>query len=492
MAARAARRKQIAATRATHKSDRVKLTIDLLRVVLDVAMLALAFYGGYALRPVLLLSGIAPADFPPFVRYLPTMILHILVIIGVFYFARMYHMPRRFSRIDQARAVLTRVTIGSFIVNGIASFVFPNSPLDAADYPRTMFFYVWFLSILCVILGREIHRAIENSARRRGVASDNLLIIGAGRIVQDIIDKTRSQRDLGYTIVGIVADSMRPHERFSGVPVLGGTADLPYLIDAYGVEQVIIAQPDAGRDEIVEWVTLCQRGRVDIKVYPDMFAYMAGELGVDDLDGMPLITVRDISLRGWKLSLKRGLDIVGATAGLIFFSPWMLLTALLIKLESPGAVFYTQERMGLDGKPFQMIKFRSMRQDAEKTGAGWTTAGDPRVTKIGKFMRRTSWDELPQLVNVLLGEMSLVGPRPERPIYVQEFRERIPRYMERHREKSGMTGWAQIHGMRGDTSIAERTSYDLYYVENWSLWLDIQIIIRTVVQIILRKEVNAY
>ncbi len=490
--ARAARRKQLAATRATHKRDRIKLAIDLLRVVFDVAMLALAFYAGYLLRPVLLLSGVAPVDFPPFVRYVPTMLLHIAVIVTVFYFARMYHMPRRFSRIDQARAVLTRVTIGSFIVNGMAQFILNPSFFDPVDYPRTMFFYVWFLSIIFVIIGREIHRIIENTARTRGVASDTLLVIGAGKIVQDIINKTRSQRDLGYTIAGIVTDTMRPHERFSGVPVLGGTADLPYLIDAYGVEQVIIAQPDAGRDEIVEWVTLCQRGRVDIKVYPDMFAYMAGDLGVDDLDGMPLITVRDISLRGWKLSLKRGLDIVGSVMGLVFFSPWMLLTALLIKLESPGAVFYTQERMGLDGKPFQMIKFRSMRQDAEKTGAGWTTAGDPRVTKIGKFMRRTSWDELPQLINVLVGEMSLVGPRPERPVYVQQFRERIPRYMERHREKAGMTGWAQIHGMRGDTSIAERTSYDLYYVENWSLWLDIQIIIRTVVQIILRKEVNAY
>jgi exopolysaccharide biosynthesis polyprenyl glycosylphosphotransferase len=490
--ARAARRKQLAATRATRKSDRIKLSIDLLRVGIDIVMLALAFYVGYLLRPVLLLTGIPPVDFPPFFRYIPTMILHIGVIVAVFYFARMYHMPRRFSRITQARAVLTRVTVASFIVNGIAQFLLNPSFFDPVDYPRTMFFYVWFLSIIFVIVGRELHRLIENTARTRGIASDTLLIIGEGRIVQDIIDKTRSQRELGYTIAGIVTDKTRAHERFSGVPVLGGTADLPYLIDAYGVEQVIIAQPDAGRDEIVEWVTLCQRGRVDIKVYPDMFAYMAGDLGVDDLDGMPLITVRDIALRGWKLSLKRGLDIVGATLGLVFFSPWMLLTALLIRLESPGPIFYTQERMGLDGKPFAMIKFRSMRQDAEKSGAGWTTAADPRVTKIGKFMRRTSWDELPQLVNVLLGEMSLVGPRPERPIYVQQFRERIPRYMERHREKSGMTGWAQIHGMRGDTSIAERTSYDLYYVENWSLWLDITIIVRTVVQIILRKDVNAY
>jgi lipopolysaccharide/colanic/teichoic acid biosynthesis glycosyltransferase len=148
--------------------------------------------------------------------------------------------------------------------------------------------------------------------------------------------------------------------------------------------------------------------------------------------------------------------------------------------------------MGLDGRPFQVIKFRTMRQDAEALGPGWTVRGDPRVTRLGKFMRRTSWDEIPQLINVLVGEMSLVGPRPERPMYVQEFRERIPRYMERHREKAGMTGWAQVNGLRGDTSIAERTSYDLWYVENWSLWLDIKIIIRTVLMILLRRDPNAY
>jgi exopolysaccharide biosynthesis polyprenyl glycosylphosphotransferase len=255
---------------------------------------------------------------------------------------------------------------------------------------------------------------------------------------------------------------------------------------------VIIALPDAQRPEIVELINLCQRGRVDIKVYPDMFAYMAGDLNVDDLGGTPLLTVRDIALRGWKLSLKRGLDIVGSALGLIFLSPIMLLTAILIRLESPGAVFYTQERMGLDGRPFQMIKFRSMRQDAEASGPGWTTKDDPRRTRTGAILRKTNWDEIPQLVNVFLGEMSLVGPRPERPIYVQEFRERIPRYMERHREKAGMTGWAQVNGLRGDTSIAERTAYDLWYVEHWSLWLDIKIILRTVLNTVLRRDMHAY
>jgi exopolysaccharide biosynthesis polyprenyl glycosylphosphotransferase len=490
-ATHAARRKQLANTRAYVRSERAKLLIDVLRVVIDVAMLALAFYLGYVLRPILPIAA-PPAGFPEFILYVPTMFLHIAVIVTVFFFARMYHMPRRFSRIDQARSILTKVTVGAFIVNGIQSFLFRYTIFDPVDYPRSMFFYVWILSIIFVILGRELHRLIHNRVRHARLVSDNLLIVGTGKIAHDIIQKIRGHSELGYTLVGIVTDDLRPHELYAGVPVVGSSFELPYLIDAYSVEQVIIAQPDAGRDQMVDWITLSQRGKVDVKVYPDMFAYMAGDLGVDDLDGMPLITVRDIALRGWKLSLKRAMDVFGAFVGLVFVSPLFLLTAALIKWESPGPVFYTQERMGLDGKPFQMIKFRSMRADAERDGAGWTTQNDPRVTRIGRFMRRTSWDEMPQLINVLLGEMSLVGPRPERPIYVQEFRERIPRYMERHREKAGMTGWAQVNGMRGDTSIAQRTSFDLWYVENWSIWLDITIIIRTIIQIVLRKEVNAY
>jgi lipopolysaccharide/colanic/teichoic acid biosynthesis glycosyltransferase len=170
----------------------------------------------------------------------------------------------------------------------------------------------------------------------------------------------------------------------------------------------------------------------------------------------------------------------------------MLLTAMLIRMESEGPVFYIQERMGLDGRPFPMIKFRSMHVNAESNGPGWTQANDPRRTRLGQIMRRTNWDEMPQLINVLVGHMSLVGPRPERPVYVREFRDRIPRYMERHREKAGMTGWAQVNGLRGDTSIAERTSYDLWYIEHWSLWLDIKIILRTLLMVILRKQKNAY
>ncbi|HLU10360.1 MAG TPA: undecaprenyl-phosphate glucose phosphotransferase [Oceanobacillus sp.] len=480
----------VAATRRTQKFNAV---INAMQYVIDVAMLVLAFMLGYAARMVIPLFNI-PDTQPDFTRYIPTMVLHVVTIVTLFYFARMYHQPRGVSRIDQARNVLGQVTIGATIVIGLQELILKGTQWDPVDYPRSTFFYVLVFSVLLVGLGREVFRAVRRILRQHGIDRENLLIVGVGKVARDITSKIKGSPQLGFNIVGIVsARSKNQKSSIHGIPIIGDDyQQIPYLLDAYGVHQVIIALPDAQRSELVDLVTMCRRGRVDIKIYPDMFAYMARDLSVDELGGVPLLTVRDIALRGWKLSLKRGLDIVGSVLGLIFLSPFMLLTAILIRLESPGPVFYSQERMGLDGRPFQMIKFRSMRPDAEAKGPGWTVKDDPRVTRIGRFMRRTSWDEIPQLINIFMGEMSLVGPRPERPIYVQMFRDRIPRYMERHREKAGMTGWAQVNGLRGDTSIEERTSYDLWYVENWSLWLDIKIIIRTIINVFLRRDENAY
>ena len=348
-----------------------------------------------------------------------------------------------------------------------------------------------FFSVLFTVIGRELHRRIWVFLRQRGVVRDNLLIVGGGDIAHKIIDLIRNSPELGYHIVGIIS-ATKKHGNLLGFPYIGVYNDIPNLIDDLQVEQVIVAQADYRRGELVELINLCQRGKVDIKVYPDMFSYMAGDLNVDDLGGTPLLTVRDIALRGWKLSLKRAMDLFGAGLGLILLSPFMLITALLIRLESRGSVVYWQVRMGLDGRPFPMFKFRSMRQDAESNGRTWTIENDERVTRLGRYMRRSNWDEIPQLINVLLGQMSLVGPRPERPMYVQQFQQEIPGYMARHREKAGMTGWAQINGLRGDTSIAQRTELDRYYVENWSLWLDVVIIIRTIWQSITRSNRNAY
>ncbi len=472
------------------RSNRIRTLLGLLLLLTDVTMLTIAFVLGYLARFIPLLDNEQVAAYTLYL-YLPTMALHVLTIVGVFYITRLYHLRRATSRIDMARKIVGAVTVGAVLANGSVALIVNNTIFDV-DYPRTMFFYIWLFSAFFAVIGREAHQAVVRFVREHSLERNNLLILGTGKIARDIARKIMSRPELGYKIAGVVNGKDDHKGNMLGIPIIGTYQELPYLIDAYAVEQVIIALPDVQRAELVELITLCQRGRVDIKVYPDMFAYMAGDLNVDDLGGTPLLTVRDIALRGWRLSLKRGLDIVGSAVGLVFLSPLMLLTALLIKMESRGSAFYTQERMGLDGRPFQMVKFRSMRQDAEAAGPGWTVENDPRRTRTGSIMRRTNWDEIPQLINVLLGEMSLVGPRPERPMYVQEFRERIPRYMERHREKAGMTGWAQVNGMRGDTSIAERTAFDLWYVENWSLWLDIKIILRTMLQTILRREKNAY
>lgn len=465
----------------------------MLLVSLDVLALTAAFVLGYRARNVLDIFQI-PLNPPTLAQYLPTLALHVGTTLLIFYVSRLYHLPRAISRMEQMRNILGAVTLGSVLAFGLQALiletVFQGTPYQV-DYPRSMFVYVWVLSILFTVIARELYRSLRYLLRRRGVDRQNLLIIGTGKIARDITTRIKNQADLGYNLVGVVTTRQgRPN--VAGVPVIGGYDDIPNLIDEREIEQVIIALPETQRGELVSLITQCQRGHVDIKVYPDLFAYMVGDLNVDELGGTPLITVRDIALRGWKLSLKRGLDVVGAFIGLVLFSPLMLLTALLIRLESEGPVFYIQERMGLDGRPFPMIKFRSMRVDAESNGPGWTQANDPRRTRLGQIMRRTNWDEMPQLVNVLVGHMSLVGPRPERPVYVREFRDRIPRYMERHREKAGMTGWAQVNGLRGDTSIAERTSYDLWYIEHWSLWLDIKIILRTILMVILRKQKNAY
>jgi exopolysaccharide biosynthesis polyprenyl glycosylphosphotransferase len=474
-----------------NRPNRVRAFLQLLLVLTDASLLFGAFVLAYFARLVIPLFSIPPTA-PDLALYLPTAALHVFIIVVIFYFSRLYHQPRAASRFDTARRIVGVVTVGSLMAWSLQELLF-KSTLFEVDYPRGMFFYVWIFSTILVIVGREFHRWLRSWLRAVGLDQDNLLIIGLGKIARDITRRIATNPQLGYNIVGVVVNGKtRTRGNLAGIPIIGTYPDLPRLIDSYRVEQVIIALPDAQRAELVELITLCQRGRVDIKIYPDMFAYMAGDLNVDELGGTPLLTVRDIALRGWRLSLKRALDIFGSFFGLIFLSPLMLMTAIAIRLESEGPVFYTQERMGLDGRPFQMIKFRTMRMDAEVNGPGWTVPDDPRVTRLGRFMRKTNWDEIPQLVNVLVGEMSLVGPRPERPVYVLEFREQIPRYMERHREKAGMTGWAQVNGLRGDTSIAERTSYDLWYVENWSLWLDITIIIRTVWNTLLRRDKNAY
>jgi exopolysaccharide biosynthesis polyprenyl glycosylphosphotransferase len=459
-----------------------------LQVLTDVLAIYLAFAAGYWARQRFPLFAV-PLDPPPFESYLSLFLIHGVTLIALFFLNRLYHQRRAVSRIDLSYQVAASVSVGVVMTSGLSTIFLKGTGI-LVDYPRQMILYVWLLTIVFVVVGRELHRLMVVWLRVLGPARDRVLIVGSSSVAGAIVQQIQANPQLGYVVVGAV--NGKTGETVAGVPVIGEPDDLPRLIDELRVNEVIIALPEASRTELLHITALCQRGAVNVKIFPDLFSYMTGNMSVDELGGIPLISIRDVALRGWKLSLKRALDIAGATVGLVILSPIMLFIAVLIKLESPGPVFFSQERAGLDGRPFPMMKFRSMRSDAEKSGPGWTVKGDPRVTRIGKFLRRTNLDELPNFINVLFGHMSLVGPRPEQTHFVQQFRDKIPRYMERHREKAGITGWAQVNGLRGNTSIEERIKYDLWYIENWSLWLDIKIIIRTMWQTALGKSPNAY
>lgn len=448
----------------------------ILLLINDVVMVALAFYLAFALRTAV---GVPPPiNIGPFSDYVVMLVIQVVTMLVVYFFSRLYDVKRTMPRLDEFYRIFAATSIGTIVTIAATTFLFKNSRLQV-DFPRVMVIYAWLLTVMLVTAGRSVLAWFRRVLRRRGLWADRLLIVGTGDVGRMILQKVRQTPTLGYRVVGFVDGQTSPGQQIMGIPVLGGIDDLPDLIKEHEVEEVIIGRSELTHQEALAIISRCERGQVGVKIFPDLFQIIATELSIGDLGGLPLLSVRDVALRGWKLTLKRAVDLVGSAMALIALSPVLMSVAAAIKLDSPGPVFYAQERMGLDAKSFWCLKFRSMRTDAEEKGPGWTTEGDPRVTRLGRLIRRFSIDELPQLINVFLGDMSLVGPRPERPIYVEQFRYSIPRYMDRHREKAGMTGWAQVNGLRGDTSIAERTKYDLWYIENWSLWLDFRIILRT-------------
>lgn len=474
----------VTSERTAMKTQQIRNLYVITLLLLDALLVAVAFVLAYALR-VRIPWPAEAQNMVPFGRYVGLMIVQVISVVLSLAFYRQYYIPRAISRVDQFYSVFGSVSIGTIISVAASAFFFKGTALEV-DYPRVMVVYAWLLAILLIMLGRVVHQFIRNRLRDRGIGKDRLLVVGTGDVARIIVQRILWSPHLGYELAGVVDGTGATD--FHGVPVLGEVESLPELIEEHDVDEVIIATPEEGHREVVRIISYCERGRVSIKVFPDIFQFVTTDAGIDDLGGLPLLTVRDYAMRGYMLIVKRLMDLVGAAIGLVALSPLMLLVAVAIKLESPGPVFFVQDRMGLDGRPFKLIKFRSMRNDAEKRGPGWTVDDDPRQTRLGRWLRRIDIDELPNLINVFLGEMSLVGPRPEQPYYVEEFRKTVPRYMERHREKAGMTGWAQVNGLRGDTSITERTKYDLWYTEHWSILLDVKILIRTVWQIATGKS----
>jgi len=462
--------------------NRAKFWLALLTVGVDALMAAIAFYLAYKARSLIPFP--TPLKLGRFLGYVDLLFVHVLSVLLTFFFFRLYHLGRGISHFDLFYSILSAVSVATIVATAVTYLLRQSD----RELTRGVILYSWALTTISVGLGRIVTERVKGQVRKK--YPDRLLLVGTGDVARVILQKTLQSPQLGYKVVGLVGKN--GGGEVAGVPVLGSRAQLAEVLRQHQVDEVVIALPEASHEELLDMIGACESVHATVRIFPDFFQIIASEMSIGDLDGLPLLTVRDVALRGWRLAVKRAMDIVGSACALIILSPLMLLIALLIKLDSKGPVFYTQERVGLDGKPFPIIKFRSMRVDAEQhSGPVWATADDPRKTRLGAFLRKTNLDELPQFINVLLGDMSLVGPRPERPVFVEEFKKIVPRYMERHKEKAGLTGWAQIHGLRGDTSIVERTKYDLYYIENWSLLLDLKIILRTILNQF-RGNRNAY
>ncbi len=347
------------------------------------------------------------------------------------------------------------------------------------SFSRVFALHFAWSTLLFLATGRFAARMFLAFVRRKGKNLLHILVVGGGATAQSFLEKIAAHPGLGLKVHGYVA----PTTSLKGALYLGKYRDLPLLIEQEGVQQVYIAVDAKDQSDLDEISFHLRESLADLFSVPDIQHSLNINPEILDLEGMPILALRQSPLSGWNRVLKRLFDLFGALVGIVLFSPFFLGLPLWIKLTSKGPVLYRQERTGLDGVTFWMYKFRSMRMDAEQaTGAVWAKAGDERVTPIGALMRKTSLDEIPQFFNVFKGNMSLVGPRPERPVLIEEFKKEIPNYMLRHKMKAGITGWAQVNGWRGNTSLEKRIEYDIYYLTNWSLWFDIKILLLTLVK----------
>lgn len=450
----------------------------------DASIIVAAWLASYWLRfsyPIVPVT----KGFPAFSAYAALTPFVALLWLAVFASLRVYQFSRSFSALNETRAL--------FKAHGLALLLFVAITylFEAYKYSRLVTLYFGVLAAIGLVLARVLVRSCFRALRLRGFNQRRIVIAGEGALVERLVDRIEAFPELGLQVRGIVTHERSPTVGVAGKPVLGHFAQIADVTAHVKADEVLIALPWSQQDEVSQLLELLKDETVDVRLVPDVHAYVTLGCEVEDFDGVPVVRINDSPLIGWYAAAKRLTDLVVAAIALVLLAPLLLAIAALVKLTSPGPVLYRQERMGLDGRTFQMLKFRSMRVDAESsTGAVWAKETDNRRTLLGTILRKTSLDELPQLWNVLRGEMSLVGPRPERPVFVDQFRKEIPHYMLRHKVKSGITGWAQVNGWRGNTSLRRRIECDLYYIQNWSYALDLKILTLTLWKGFINK--NAY
>ncbi|MEW5901072.1 MAG: undecaprenyl-phosphate glucose phosphotransferase [Acidobacteriota bacterium] len=459
-----------------------------LYVLSDALAISLSFFWSYAFRFYAYIVPVDPAKgIPPLGQYAAVFPLFLATHLLIFYLQGFYRTRLQRAKIDDFLAIClnTVLTIGIDFF-AILSYLYTYSQGPRPLFRVTVkishgFLAVYFLSVIVVIAAfrNQIYHFMKRRYAR-GYNLQNVLVVGAGDMGRAVAQKVLVYKDLGFRLKGFLDDERPVGEKIEidgGAEVLGRIQDLGRILEKGEISEVFVALDLNNYAKILETIKIATHSVVNVRLIPDLFQLLTLKANIQDLDGFPVISIDDVSLKGVKSLVKRAVDIVVSGLGVILLSPVFLAVAAAIRLTSSGPVFFRQKRTGMDGRPFTMIKFRTMVCDAEKeTGPVMSRPGDPRMTRVGRLLRKLSLDELPQLVNVFRGEMSLIGPRPERPEFVRQFADKIPNYMLRHKVKCGITGWAQVHGLRQDTPIEKRIEYDFYYIQNWSLGLDLKII----------------
>lgn len=395
--------------------------------------------------------------------------------------------PHRVKRISQEVVTIFKANAAGVIILINILFI-----IKQVDYSRLVLFLFAIFGVVLSTLERVALRVILRKLRTNGFNLKHILVIGAGELGVSFAHKILQNKQLGYNVIGFLDDEKKLGYKILDARVMGHIDELDRIIRENDLDEVIIAIPLKDYERLHDIIKACEKLGVKAQIIPDYYKYLPARPYVDQLDDMTLINIRYIPLDdAFNKLIKRVMDILISLAAIILTSPILIITALLIKLTSPGSIFFKQVRVGMNRREFEMYKFRSMKmQTEEEEKSQWTTKNDPRKTRFGEFIRRTSIDELPQLFNVLKGDMSIIGPRPERPFFVDKFKEEVPKYMIKHHVRPGITGWAQVNGFRGDTSIKARIEHDIYYIENWNIWLDIKIIFLTFFKGLINR--NAY
>jgi len=466
------------------------LLIPSLLVIFDALAIEAAFVLAYWLRfqtAVFAPFGFQETGSPPFSGYLTGSLFVIAAWVVLFNARKMYGARRNVNLSDELINVVKVVSLGMLIVMSAAFFYRDLS------YSRVVFGLLWVFASSGIFFGRALVRALERRLYRRGRHLQRAIIVGNDDLAEQVYTRLHHHPSFGFQIAGYFSDAPADtSRRLSHSTYLGTVAETPGYIRAHGIDLAFIALRSSDHPRLFDLISECEGMNIEFMMVPDLLDVLTSQVRVRDLEGIPFLRLKGIPLTTWGRITKRVFDVAVSLVILVTLSPLLLLVALAVRLDSRGPILFRQKRVGIDGREFTMYKFRSMVLGAEQFDeeAGLGIRNDPRRTPVGRFTRRFSLDELPQFWNVLRGDMSLVGPRPERAHVVRGLVGTVPKYLDRHRVKTGLTGWAQVNGLRGDTSIEERTKYDIYYVENWSLGFDIKILLRTVRAALFAPEPN--